>query len=66
MNSSQISLIETSIAVEQPADSELVLNTLLPSVSERSQAADTLGHNFAAAGMASILSALLQLKIMGN
>ncbi|WP_330148661.1 beta-ketoacyl synthase N-terminal-like domain-containing protein [Shewanella oncorhynchi] len=62
VNSSQISLIETSIAVEQLADSEQVLNTLLPSVSERSQAADTLGHNFAAAGMASILSALLQLK----
>ncbi|MGI2011798.1 beta-ketoacyl synthase N-terminal-like domain-containing protein [Shewanella oncorhynchi] len=62
VNSSQISLIETSIAVEQLDDSELVLNTLLPSVSERSQAADTLGHNFAAAGMASILSALLQLK----
>lgn len=62
VNSSQISLIETSIAVEQLADSELVLNTLLPSVNQRSQAADTLGHNFAAAGMASILSALLQLK----
>ncbi|MGI2099451.1 beta-ketoacyl synthase N-terminal-like domain-containing protein [Shewanella oncorhynchi] len=62
VNSSQISLIETSIAVEQIADSELVLNTLLPSVNQRSQAADTLGHNFAAAGMASILSALLQLK----
>ncbi|MCL1088475.1 3-hydroxyacyl-[acyl-carrier-protein] dehydratase FabA [Shewanella profunda] len=62
VNSSQISLIETSIAVEQRADSELVLNTLLPSVNQRSQAADTIGHNFAAAGMASILSALLQLK----
>ncbi len=62
VNSSQISLIETSIAVEQLDDSELVLNTLLPSVNQRSQAADTLGHNFAAAGMASILSALLQLK----
>lgn len=62
VNSSQISLIETSIAVEQLADSELVLNTLLPSVNQRSQAADTLGHNFATAGMASILSALLQLK----
>ena len=62
VNSSQISLIETSIAVEQLVDSELVLNTLLPSVNLCSQAADTLGHNFAAAGMASILSALLQLK----
>ncbi|WP_415776071.1 beta-ketoacyl synthase N-terminal-like domain-containing protein [Shewanella oncorhynchi] len=62
VNSSQISLIETSIAVEQLADPERVLNTLLPSVNQRSQAADTLGHNFAAAGMASILSALLQLK----
>lgn len=62
VNSSQISLIETSIAVEQLADSELVLNTLLPNVNQRSQATDTLGHNFAAAGMASILSALLQLK----
>ncbi|WP_309247078.1 beta-ketoacyl synthase N-terminal-like domain-containing protein [Shewanella sp. DC2-4] len=62
VNSSQISLIENSISVEQLADSELVLNTLLPSVNQRSQAADTLGHNFAAAGMASILSALLQLK----
>lgn len=62
VSSSQISLIETSIAVEQLADSDLELNTLLPSVSERSQAADTLGHNFAAAGMASMLSALLQLK----
>lgn len=61
-NSSQISLIETSIAVEQLSGPEQVINTLLPSVSERSQAADTLGHNFAAAGMASILSALLQLK----
>ncbi|MGI2078018.1 beta-ketoacyl synthase N-terminal-like domain-containing protein [Shewanella putrefaciens] len=66
VNSSQISLIETSIAVEQLADSELVLNTLLPSVNQRSQAADTLGHNFAAAGMASILSALLQLKNHGQ
>lgn len=62
VNSSQISLIETSIAVEQLADSELIPNTLLPSVNQRSQAADTIGHNFAAAGMASILSALLQLK----
>ncbi|CAD6366254.1 hypothetical protein SHEWT2_00920 [Shewanella hafniensis] len=62
VNSSLISLIETSIAVEQLADSELVLNTLLPSVNQRSQAAETIGHNFAAAGMASILSALLQLK----
>lgn len=66
VNSSQISLIETSIAVEQLADSELVLNTLLPSVNQRSQAADTLGHNFAAAGMASILSALLQLENHGQ
>ncbi|WP_173497915.1 beta-ketoacyl synthase N-terminal-like domain-containing protein [Shewanella sp. ISTPL2] len=66
VNSSQISLIETSIAVEQLADSELVLNTLLPSVNQRSQAADALGHNFAAAGMASILSALLQLKNHGQ
>lgn len=66
VNSSQISLIETSIAVEQRADSELVLNTLLPSVNQRSQAADTIGHNFAAAGMASILSALLQLKNHGQ
>lgn len=66
VNSSQISLIETSIAVEQLADSEQVLNTLLPGVSERSKAADTLGHNFAAAGMASILSALLQLKNHGQ
>lgn len=62
VNSSQINLIETSIAVEQLSRPELVLNTLLPSVNQRSQAADTLGHNFAAAGMASILSALLQLK----
>ncbi|MGL5028092.1 MAG: beta-ketoacyl synthase N-terminal-like domain-containing protein, partial [Shewanella oncorhynchi] len=62
VNSSQISLIETSIAVEQLSRPELEFNTLLPSVSERSQATDTLGHNFAAAGMASILSALLQLK----
>ncbi|EGT3626273.1 3-hydroxyacyl-[acyl-carrier-protein] dehydratase FabA [Morganella morganii] len=62
VNSSQISLIETSIAVEQLSGPEQVLNTLLPSVSARSQAADTLGHNFAAAGMASMLSALLQLK----
>lgn len=62
VNSSQISLIETSIAVEQRSEPALTPNTLLPSVSARSQAADTLGHNFAAAGMASILSALLQLK----
>lgn len=62
VSSSQISLIETSIAVEQLSRPALELNTLLPSVSARSQAADTLGHNFAAAGMASILSALLQLK----
>ncbi|UXK10605.1 3-hydroxyacyl-[acyl-carrier-protein] dehydratase FabA [Shewanella putrefaciens] len=62
VNSSQISLIETSIAVEQLSRPELELNTLLPSVNQRSQAADTIGHNFAAAGMASILSALLQLK----
>ncbi|MGI1987202.1 beta-ketoacyl synthase N-terminal-like domain-containing protein [Shewanella glacialipiscicola] len=61
VNSSQISLIETSIAVEQRADSE-ALNTLLPSVNQRSQAADTVGHCFAAAGMAGMLSALLQLK----
>ncbi|SUI61546.1 hotdog fold thioesterase [Shewanella morhuae] len=61
VNSSQISLIETSIAVEQRADSE-ALNTQLPSVNQRSQAADTVGHCFAAAGMASMLSALLQLK----
>ncbi|MGI2021996.1 beta-ketoacyl synthase N-terminal-like domain-containing protein [Shewanella glacialipiscicola] len=66
VNSSQISLIETSIAVEQRADSELVLNTLLPSVNQRSQATDTVGHCFAAAGMASILSALLQLKNHGQ
>jgi len=66
VSSSQISLIETSIAVEQLSRPELVLNTLLPSVSERSQAADTLGHNYAAAGMASILSALLQLKNHGQ
>jgi len=66
VSSSQISLIETSIAVEQHADSEQAPNTLLPSVSERSQAADSLGHNFAAAGMASILSALLQLKNHGQ
>ncbi|MGL6121704.1 MAG: beta-ketoacyl synthase N-terminal-like domain-containing protein [Shewanella sp.] len=62
VNSSQISLIESCIAVEQLADSEQVINTLLPRVNQRSQAADTLGHNFAAAGMASMLSALLQLK----
>ncbi|GIU05612.1 hotdog fold thioesterase [Shewanella glacialipiscicola] len=61
VNSSQISLIETSVAVEQLADSE-ALNTQLPSVNQRSQAADTVGHCFAAAGMASMLSALLQLK----
>lgn len=61
VNSSQISLIETSIPVEQRADSE-ALNTQLPSVNQRSQAADTVGHCFAAAGMASMLSALLQLK----
>lgn len=62
VNSNQISLIETSIAVEHLAGSEPILNTLLPCVSQRHQAADTVGHNFAAAGMASVLSALLQLK----
>lgn len=62
INSNQISLIETSIAVEQFVDSEQMLSTLLPNVSQRYQAADTIGHCFAATGMASILSALLQLK----
>ncbi|MGI2096383.1 beta-ketoacyl synthase N-terminal-like domain-containing protein [Shewanella glacialipiscicola] len=62
VNSSQISLIEINIAVEALANYPSALTTLQPSVRLRSQAEDTVGHCFAAAGMASMLSALLQLK----
>lgn len=62
VNSSQIKLVETSVAVEQHAHSQHAITSLLPNVNPRSQAADTIGHSFAAAGMASMLSALLQLK----
>ncbi|MGL4615216.1 MAG: beta-ketoacyl synthase N-terminal-like domain-containing protein, partial [Shewanella sp.] len=60
--SHQVRLIETCMAIEQAVDTPPPHHRLLPSVSQRHQAADTIGHCFAAAGMASILSALLQLK----
>ncbi|QYJ80642.1 3-hydroxyacyl-[acyl-carrier-protein] dehydratase FabA [Shewanella acanthi] len=61
-----INLVEQCIAPEELLESTQGSSQLTLPDAQFSQVAHTLGHNFAAAGMASILSALLTLKIQAQ
>lgn len=59
---SSINLVEQCITPEEPLPTEQLLAQLNLTGTPCNQVANILGHNFAAAGMASLLSALLNLK----